>query len=199
MTGEPHLLLHQAPDVFAFWEAWEKESGRVQDVPYWITIWPAAGFLCEYLANHPEKIHGRSVLDLGCGGGAVALTAAKFGAAGVVANDIDPLAIWMTQTNAEANNLTLTTSLENLIAGPPSPGFDLILVGDLFYDKSVSIAMLSWLREARNQGSEIWICDASRPFAPKEKIQLLQEATLLTNSDLDGKSSRLTRLFAYLG
>lgn len=49
---------------------------------------------------------GISVLDLGCGSGILAITAARLGAASVLALDTDPIAVEATQTNAALNDVT---------------------------------------------------------------------------------------------
>ncbi|MGQ9828956.1 MAG: 50S ribosomal protein L11 methyltransferase, partial [Roseiflexus sp.] len=49
---------------------------------------------------------GISALDLGCGSGILAITAARLGAARVLALDTDPIAVEATQSNAALNNVT---------------------------------------------------------------------------------------------
>jgi len=50
---------------------------------------------------------GQSVLDYGCGSGILAVAAARFGAAPVIATDIDPQALIATRDNALANDCAL--------------------------------------------------------------------------------------------
>jgi ribosomal protein L11 methyltransferase len=77
---------------------------------------------------------GMKVLDLGCGSGILAITAAKLGALQIVALDIDPLAIQVTTENAYQNGVKekITAqegSLENVITS--ARRFDLIVVNIL--------------------------------------------------------------------
>ena len=51
---------------------------------------------------------GGGVLDVGCGSGVLGIAAALFGAAGVVAIDIDPVAITVTTENAAINGVSKT-------------------------------------------------------------------------------------------
>lgn len=74
---------------------------------------------------------GVKALDLGCGSGVLAIVAAKLGANSILALDIDPLAIQVTNENAAQNNVAdkITAqegSLESLVASPRR--FDLIVV-----------------------------------------------------------------------
>jgi predicted nicotinamide N-methyase len=198
VPGRPDLLAFQARDVFAVWQAWEKESGKKQDIPYWSTIWPAALMTAEFLAAEPGTAAGRTVLDFGCGSGIAGIAAMKAGAARVIANDIDPAALWMAERNAGANGVQLAAEERNLLRSPPAPEWEVILVADLFYEKPVAEAMLPWLGKARENGSAVFIADASRPFSPRTGVEILREGKYPTDTDLEGSSERIVRLLAYL-
>ena len=77
---------------------------------------------------------GVQVLDLGCGSGILAIGAAKLGAAHILALDIDPIAVKVTQENIEQNGVAdkITAqqgSLENVITS--ARRFDLVVVNIL--------------------------------------------------------------------
>jgi ribosomal protein L11 methyltransferase len=57
------------------------------------------------------------VLDYGCGSGILAIGAAKFGAEGIDALDIDEAAVQSTLANAEANHVKLNAGLPDKVAG----------------------------------------------------------------------------------
>lgn len=57
------------------------------------------------------------VLDYGCGSGILAIGAAKFGASGIDAVDIDEAAVQSTLANAEANHVSLSTGLPDRVDG----------------------------------------------------------------------------------
>ena len=198
VPGRPDLVASQAGDVFALWQAWENESGEKQDVPYWANVWPAARLTAEYLGKHPALAGGKTVLDFGCGGGIAGLAAARAGATRVIANDIDPAALWMADRNARANGLTLACEGGNMLLSPPAPEWELILVADLFYEKSIAEPMLRWLRQARAQGALILIADGSRPFAPQSGVRALAEEIFTTDADLEGSAERKVRLLELL-
>jgi predicted nicotinamide N-methyase len=198
VPDRPDLQAWQARDVFDLWKAWEEESGHKQDIPYWATVWPAARLTAAYLGMHPEAAAGKVVLDFGCGGGVAGLAAAKAGAASVIANDIDPAALAMAERNAALNGLDLSSKCENLLSRPPDPEWNLVLVADLFYEKSVAGPMLDWLRQAQSQGSRVLIADACRPFAPQTGIRVLAEESYATDVDLEGSAERKVRLLELL-
>lgn len=57
------------------------------------------------------------VLDYGCGSGILAIGAAKFGASGIEAVDIDEAAVQSTLANAEANHVALSAGLPDNVDG----------------------------------------------------------------------------------
>jgi ribosomal protein L11 methyltransferase len=83
--------------------------------------------LClEWLA--PRSLVGRTVLDLGCGSGILAIAAALLGAARVVAVDNDPQALAATRDNAAANGVGDRVEVGTVI---PGGGVDEVLANIL--------------------------------------------------------------------
>ena len=76
------------------------------------------------------ELAGKRVLDYGCGSGILAVAAARLGAAGAVATDIDPQALHATRENARRNALH-----DHIEVLPPSElgpqAFDIVLANIL--------------------------------------------------------------------
>ena len=85
---------------------------------------PTTRMCLRWIAAHPGA---GKVLDYGCGSGILAIGAAKFGAAEVLAVDIDDAAVQSTRLNAEANRVALVAGLPDIAAGQ----FDLVLANIL--------------------------------------------------------------------
>jgi predicted nicotinamide N-methyase len=187
-------VAHQAPDVVALWQAWEKECGALQHVPFWAVVWPAAQLLARALQAEPAWVRGKTVLDLGCGGGVAGMAAAHAGAARVIANDIDPVALAIAAKNATANAVDLTLEPTLLLHGPCPAGTQCVLVGDLFYERSAAAVLWAWLRMAHGRGVQVLIADASRPFAPTAGVRCLRQERLATAWDVEGTHERTVRL-----
>jgi release factor glutamine methyltransferase len=86
---------------------------------------PAAGSvaLARHAAGHAR---GRTVLDLGCGSGPIALAAAKGGAREAWATDIDAAAVACARRNAARNSLSVRVEQGDLFSPVGDRRFDLI-------------------------------------------------------------------------
>ena len=80
------------------------------------------------LANEVKQLSkGKRVLDIGCGTGIQAITAALSGASEVWACDINPKAVECTKKNAKLNKVKIKAFKSDLFKDVPSKKFDLIV------------------------------------------------------------------------
>lgn len=146
-----------------------------EDVPpYWAYGWAGGTVLARHLLDFPDMAKGRRVLDLGCGSGVVGIAAAKAGAAHVTASDIDANALVATRLNADRNEVQIEIVEGDLIGGP-LPDVDVVLVGDLFYDRDTAARVLPWLQACRTAGKTVLIGDPFRAHLPQEGLQLITD------------------------
>jgi predicted nicotinamide N-methyase len=115
--------------------------------------------------DHPNLVRGRSVLDLATGSGLVAIAAARAEAATVTATDIDGLALAAFNLNAEANGVRATGVLQDVLDGEAFPA-DVVLAGDVFYEKSMADRVLGFLVRARSNGAVVLVGDPNRAYLP---------------------------------
>src|SRR5690606_14370207 len=101
----PEVRVFQARGVLEVWEAAERLAGRPMPAPFWAFAWAGGLALARVLLDSPARVRGRRVLDIGTGGGVVALAAALAGAREVVANDRDPWALATACLAAERQSL----------------------------------------------------------------------------------------------
>jgi len=187
-------VARQAPDLFALWLAWEAECGARRDPPFWAVVWPAARVLARYLLAHPQVVLGQRVLDLGCGGAAAGIAAARAGAAVVIANDVDPAAVFVASLNARANGVALTPSEGDLTGTPPKAAAAVILAADLFYEREPARGMLGWLRACAEHGSRVLVADGGRPFSPSVRLVDLHREIVSVCPDVEGVGERIVRV-----
>ncbi|MGO6724388.1 methyltransferase [Rhizobium ruizarguesonis] len=164
----PEIRLHTAGPASGLWRL--AGRGEADSPPYWAYPWAGGAVLARHLLDRPEMVSGRRVLDLGAGSGLVAIAAAKAGAATVTAIDIDANAIAAIGLNAAINGVDIVARAADIIEGPP-PETDLLAVGDLFYDPSLALRVMAFLRRCQASGIEVLIGDPERAYLPQDKLR----------------------------
>lgn len=166
----PELKLHLADDAVALWELTEEQLGEMGlPPPFWAFAWAGGQALARYLLDTPDVAHGKRVLDVAAGCGVVAIAAMKAGAKQAVAIDIDAFAAEAAMLNAALNNVEIAVSAYDPVGQPASA--DLILVGDLFYDRDLAPRVLAWLETLAGEGKRVLIGDPGRTYLPKDKLE----------------------------
>ncbi|XP_055601539.1 electron transfer flavoprotein beta subunit lysine methyltransferase-like isoform X1 [Uranotaenia lowii] len=140
--------------------------------PFWGFFWPGGQALTRFiLDNAADHFAGRRVLDVGCGCGASSIAAWLAGAQHITANDIDATALQATLLNAEFNGIVGGTSIDSRSfevdgsnwIGRSCDDYDVLLIGDLFYDVEIADILLPWLsRLVTQEGKQVFIGDPGR-------------------------------------
>jgi len=139
--------------------------------PYWAYGWAGGTVLARFLLDHPDVVAGRTVMDMGTGSGIVAIAAMKAGAAAATGVDIDPNAMAASELNAAANAVAISWVCEDRLDAPP-PSTDLILVGDLFYDKTTAERLTAFLLTC---DADILVGDPGRAYLPHAHLHPIAE------------------------
>lgn len=197
VPGCAEIQARSSTEVFALWEAWEKESGQECPVPFWAVVWPAAQVLARFLINEPGIVMDKEVIEIGCGGAVASIAAKKVGARTVTANDIDPIALAIARENSARNGVSLQFDSENRIETGSVGGARLILCADFFYQRSDSRALAALLFQWRKRSITILIGDGGRAFVPGDYCEVLREEWVDADSDLEGREVRKVRILRY--
>jgi predicted nicotinamide N-methyase len=169
-SAVPEVQLHVADDVVALWEAMESEGGGAGEAPpFWAAAWPGGQALARYVLDHPASVAGRRVLDLGSGSGLVAVAALLAGAGAAVASDVDPYSHAAIPLNAEVNGVHGIEVVGDVLAGGP-PDVDVVLAGDVCYDREMTERVLPWLWSAWVAGCTVLLGDPGRRYLPGEGL-----------------------------
>lgn len=181
----PSIRLYQADEVTPLWLMTEQDMA-VQRLapPFWAFAWSGGQALARHVLEHPEIVKGRRVLDIACGSGLVGIAARLAGAESVLCNDIDPYAEAAVALNAELNGVELAFSGANLLTGP-APDVDIILAGDICYEKPMTDAMLTYFRRVALHKIEVCIGDPHRTYFPKTGLIRLADYDILTHADIE--------------
>jgi predicted nicotinamide N-methyase len=118
--------------------------------------------------DNPDLVAGRSVIDFATGSGLVAVAAAKAGAKNVVATDVDPFCAEAVRINAEENGVHVDFTGRDLIG--ESCDSDVMLAGDVFYDRAFAERLVPWLSALCERGTEIVVGDPGRSYLPKHRL-----------------------------
>jgi len=195
----PEVQLFLADRVMSLWgetemrAAADEAGSRVQPPPYWAFAWPGGQALARYVLDNPEPVRERTVLDFGAGSGLAAIAAAKAGAGCVVAVDIDPLALVAIDLNSEANGVFVEPIGVDLIG--TNRRWDIILAGDMCYERPVSERLVPWLRELARQGARVFLGDPGRTYFPPSGIRKLATYTVPTALDLEDREAKETSVY----
>ena len=165
--------------------------------PYWAYPWAGGLALARYLLDHPETVAKKRVLDLGAGGGLVAIAAMKAGARQATAIDVDPDAMAAIALNAEANAVAVEAVCGDPLAGPP-PAVDLVLVGDLFYEARLAARLVAFLDRCAAAGIPSLIGDPGRAPLPRARLERLAEYRLADFGDAPDATATASAVFAFV-
>ena len=184
----PEIKLHLASEVIPLWRKTEEELAEIGvPPPYWAFAWAGGQALARYLLDNPATAANKRVLDFGSGSGLVAIAAAKAGAAHITAADIDPFAIAAIALNADANNVAIHAVAENVIG--TRDRFDLIVVGDMCYERPLAEKLMAWLKAAQ---TDVLLGDPGRTYFPKTGLVQLATYNVPTTRELEDREIRQT-------
>ncbi len=161
----PELSLYQATELTPLWHATAAELAPWDPAPFWAFPWAGGQALARHLLDHPELVCGRSVFDFATGSGLVAIAAARAGAARVVACDVDPFCEAAVLLNAELNHLAVEFRAGSAL-GDPLAGFEVVLAGDVFYERRLAEESLAWLGNLATRRVLALVGDPGRLYSP---------------------------------
>jgi predicted nicotinamide N-methyase len=164
--------------------------------PYWAYPWSGGAALARYVLDRPETVRGKRVLDLGAGGGIVAIAAAMAGASTVTAAEIDRNGAAALGLNAAANGVHITIFNEDLTRGP-APDTDLIAVGDLFYAHDLATGISAYLDRCVAGGIAVLVGDPGRADLPRSRLTLLAEYQVPEVGATRGAATTASAVFAF--
>ncbi len=168
----PEIRLHLADEAHDLWQRTEDELEAIGlQPPFWAFAWAGGQGLARYVLDNAGLVRGRKVLDFATGSGLVAIAAAKAGAAHVIAADVDAFCATAVRLNAAANGVTVEFTDDDLVG--MTGAWDVILAGDVFYDRAFADRLLPWFAQMRTCGCEILVGDPGRAYLPKSGLAAL--------------------------
>jgi predicted nicotinamide N-methyase len=179
----PEVRLHLAGEPYDLWRTTERHHGPA--FPFWAFAWAGGQALARHVLDNPAVVAGRSVLDLASGSGLVAIAAARAGAASVVASEVNEVAVAAIALNARANGVVLAAVIGDVLDADP-PAADLVLAGDVFYERPTAERMADFLERARAGGATVLIGDPGRAYMPRTGLEPIATYDVAATGPLEG-------------
>jgi predicted nicotinamide N-methyase len=194
----PEISLYLAHEAVPLWQKTEDELGEMGlPPPFWAFAWAGGQALARYVLDHPETVRGKRVIDLAAGSGLVGIAAMKSGASQVLAADIDEFANVAISLNAQHNQVEVSATRDDLLETMVKR-VDVILVGDLFYEKSIASRCYDWLLKAKQEGVHVMIGDPGRSYLPKDKLTKIAEYSVPVTRDLEDAEIKRTAVWTLI-
>jgi predicted nicotinamide N-methyase len=191
----PEIVQYASDDAYHVWEV-TTLGGDEAPVPYWSFPWAGGQALARYLLDHQDFVRGRRILDLASGSGLVAIAAAKAGAARAIANDIDPFAAAAQELNARANVVAIEPLLRDVLDDDPaSLDVDVVVAGDVCYERDLAARLMAFLRRAAAAGADVLLADPGRTYLPHEGLAPVAHYDVPTSLAVEGTEAKRTTLW----
>lgn len=196
----PEFRMWLASEYVPIWqatEAWLEEQNV--DPPYWAFCWPGGQAIARFVLDNPALVAGKRVIDFAAGSGISSMAAARAGAASVVANDIDLLSLVAARLNAAVNGLDVATSSEDWLAGESgTPDADVVIAGDVCYEREMSVRALAWLRSHAAKGRLVLLGDPGRNYFTAQGLEEQARYEIPTSLQLENRGMRETVVWRVL-
>ena len=193
----PELTLHLADEVTPIWRLTEEALAEIGlPPPFWAFAWAGGQALARYVLDNPQVVAGKRVIDFASGSGIVAIAALKAGAASVLAADIDAYCAAALALNAQANGVACESTGEDLLDAPAPAWAEVILAGDICYEKPLAEKVMAWLGAARARGATCLIGDPGRSYFPRTGLTKLAEYQVATTRELEDMEVKKTAVWA---
>jgi predicted nicotinamide N-methyase/sugar/nucleoside kinase (ribokinase family) len=194
----PELRLFQATRLTPLWRATSTELHAWDDSPYWAFPWAGGQALARHVLDHPELVRGRRVVDFATASGLVALAAARAGAAEVVAVDVDPFSRAAVLLNSELNGLRVVFQ-EGSPLDAPLPAVDVVLAGDVFYERDLAARAGAWFSALAARGVLVLAGDAYRAYVPAGGYVEVAAHDVPTTVEIENAPERPGRVLRFDG
>lgn len=193
----PEIALRLADDAHDLWHRTEEElAGIGLPPPFWAFAWAGGQGLARFVLDYPENVRGKRVLDFASGSGLVAIAAMQAGARAVVGADIDPFCEAAIRLNAEANEVVVNFTGADLVGH--DGGWDVVLAGDVFYEKPFADRLVPWFSALRQRGAEILVGDPGRAYLPKDRLEKLATYEVPVTRALEDAEVKRTTVWRFV-
>jgi predicted nicotinamide N-methyase len=193
----PEIALHLADEITPIWKLTEEALAQIGlPPPFWAFAWAGGQALARYLIDNPRTVAGKRVVDFASGSGLVGIAAMLAGAKDVLCADVDVFCEAAIAVNSEANGVACGFTATDLLDAPAPAWAEVILAGDICYEKPLAERVLAWLAAARTAGAMVLIGDPGRSYFPRSGLTKLAEYEVPTTRELEDMAVKRTSVWA---
>lgn len=194
----PEISLYTATELTPLWRATSAELEGWDPSPYWAFPWVGGQALARFLLDRPEVVRGKGVFDFAAGSGLGAIAAMKAGAARAVAADLDPVCQAAVHLNAGLNGVEVGYRAGDAI-GDRLEGFEVVLAGDVFYERPLAERALLWFRDLARLGVRVLAGDPGRLYSPQQGMRDLASYDVPTTPEIESRPVMRTWVLEVVG
>ena len=173
--------------------------------PFGLLLWESAVGLARHLAERPEQMRGKRVLELGAGVGMAGMVAQWLGAR-VWQTDHQPDALALAQVNAANNGVgTMRQFLADWRLWNHSTQYQVLLGADILYERAMRPHLAAVFAAALEPGGTLLLADPGREPAAEAitelrsagwRFEVATQSVLLTGA---GRDTRPVEVQIYTG
>lgn len=192
----PEVRLRLATEAHDLWLKTEEELEEIGlPPPFWAFAWAGGQGLARHVLDHPGLVAGKTVLDFASGSGLVGIAARMAGASAVLAVDIDPWSGTAIRLNGGLNGVTLDYTGEDMLGR--DGGWDVVLAGDVFYDRAFAAAIVPWFLALAARGATVLVGDPGRAYCPRERMEALATYQVPVTRALEDSEVKKTTVWRF--
>ncbi|RTL53978.1 MAG: methyltransferase [Bradyrhizobiaceae bacterium] len=194
----PEITLYLADEAVPLWHKTEQELGEHGlPPPFWAFAWAGGQALARYILDNPDLVRGKKILDLASGSGLVGIATMKAAAATADVADIGAFARAAITLNASINRVAISLIETDLLAEPEprSLVWDVILAGDIFYERDTAQRAFDFLTSHAKRGAMILIGDPGRSYLPKDRLVRIADYSVPVTRDLEDTEIKQTSVW----
>lgn len=183
------MRLRLSPELLPVWTRAEELHGHHVPPPFWAFAWVGGQAVARWVLDHPELVRGKRVLDFAAGAGLQGIAAAMAGAARVEAVEIDPIAVYAVGVNAALNGVEVAVRQDDVV-GRLDIDADVILAGDICYERTQASRFETWLRALADTGRTVIVGDPGRTYFPRQGMEKLATWSIETSREIEHDAVR---------
>ena len=116
----------------------------------------------------------------------------------MLALDLDPLAVAAIGLNAAVNGVEISVSSQDMLSATP-PHADVLLVGDLFYERALAGRVLALIDAAVERGSDVLVGDPRRSYFPVTRFAQVASYEVPVTRELEDAEIKRTAVWRLTG